>query len=312
MGRWQIRRPGYATCASVLAIALATTGSALAAKAKVQYSGGHVRNESLTGLDFQNRSLTNLDFASTVKGARGADGDAGPSGPEGTKGLAGFAGPKGPKGVDAGRQFSFSYREADSRFSTIVNPNGGFAPWYVRNAISSSKSPELLNTSGLIMTDLTQSQQSGGVLELRWPSKVVVASTTTLLHRGDARCDDGSATRSMSAPSSSSASCATSGVDVTPDEADDVDVHTRVECWVEYADIDGASPRRMGERLMASAVGTEQLVNFPVTAGTTLPAGRYTFRTMCRMADRTPDSTHDDWEFVHANMSVLAAADWDV
>ncbi|MCW2961779.1 MAG: hypothetical protein JWM90_2166 [Thermoleophilia bacterium] len=302
MPRFRMQRPSYAVCASLLAVVCATTATATAARVKPTITGAHVKNSSLTTNDFKNRSLDYMDFGTKI-GAPGTVGSQGQVGDTGRQGSRGTTGASGEVGNAAERQFSFSYRDAGSRFSTITNPNTT-APWYLRNSISGFKSPEFLNTSGLIMTDLAQSQESGGVLNLPRASVVIVTSTISLLHRGDARCDDGFATATMD----SAAAACDSPVKITPDESDDVNVHTRVECWTEYANADGSSPARMGEGVFASGWTTERLVNLPLTSGISLSKGSYTFRTVCRMADRTTKQQHDDWEFVHANMSVLAAA----
>ncbi|MCW2973919.1 MAG: hypothetical protein JWN72_2192 [Thermoleophilia bacterium] len=303
------RRVSYAACVSVAAVLLAATSGALAAKQKPRaYSGALLAPSTLTGVDIKNRTLTSSDLSFGRIGAIGAEGPRGPVGEVGEPGPDGYKGDQGEQGADAARQFSYSYRDTAGRFSMTVNPN--FAPsqsWWLRNSISSYTSPNFLTSSGLTMTDLGQAQDSGGVLNLSRTSDVTVNATITLLHRGDPRCADGSAARQMDDPS---AACGGySGPALTPSEADDVNTMSRAECWAVYADANGSSALRIGVSVYVTGSWTDQLVNVPITAGTTLPPGSYTFRTICRLADRTSNAQLDDWEFVHANMSVLAAAD---
>jgi len=305
------RRVSYAACVSIAAIILATTSGALAAvKAKAKpktYSGASIVNNTLTGSQVKNRSLATSDLGFGRVGAAGAAGPQGATGLVGDRGPTGLQGTKGEAGADAARQFSYSYRDTAGRFSSITNPNSGSEAWWLRSSVSAYTSPNFITASGLTMTDLGQAQNSGGVLNLTRTSDVTVNATITLLHRGDPRCADGTGATQMDDPENACGGFM--GPSVTASEADDVNTFTRAECWTMYANANGSSATRIGESVYVSGSFTEQLVNVPVTAGITLQPGSYTFRTTCRLADRTPRAQLDDWEFVHANMSVLAAAD---
>ena len=297
----------YAACASIAAVLLTTASGALAARKLPTYDGRSLLANTLTTLDVRNRSITAADLR-MAKGARGPEGAPGAQGPTGETGPTGNRGDKGVTGRDAARQFSYSYRES-GRYSSTVNPNSDTMPWFLRNSISGYVSPVFVTSSGVVMTDLGQAQNSGGVLNLTRTSDLTVVATITLAHRGDVRCADGTAAINLDNPQSSSQTCGSYMNGPTPTEADDVNTMTRAECWAQFADANGSSPARIGESVYVTGESTYQLVNIPVTAGTTLPPGSYTFRTMCRLADRTSNAQRDDWEFVHANMSVLATAE---
>jgi hypothetical protein len=309
-------RTNYAACVSVAAILLAVSSGAFAATAHKKlpvYNGASFVNNSLTGLDVKNKSVTSSDLNFGRIGAVGPEGAAGPVGEVGDQGPTGLQGTTGETGADAARQFSYSYRDTAGRFSYTTNPNSSSTPWYLRNSISSFTSPAFLTSSGLTMTDLGQAQNSGGVLNLTRTSDVTVNATITLLHRGDEQCQDSNLVKfptiTMDDPGSGLDSCGSYSLDPTPSEADDVNVMTRAECWAVYANANGSSALRIGESVFVTGSSTEQLVDVPVTAGTTLAPGSYTFRTICRLVDRPANPQRDDWEFVFANMSVLAAAD---
>lgn len=123
--RFTMRRPGYAMCASIMAVVLATSGTALAArvatKAKpkpkpVAVTGVNVKNESLTGVDFKDGSISTrqihanalrqirtlpyllgIDGMNGANGAKGALGDVGEDGSIGAKGARGIQGPPAPR-----------------------------------------------------------------------------------------------------------------------------------------------------------------------------------------------------------------------
>ncbi|MGD9694643.1 MAG: hypothetical protein AB7V42_03165 [Thermoleophilia bacterium] len=100
--RPQLRRlrPSPALIVALLAVVLAASGSAVAAKL---ITGRDVKNGSLTGLDIRNRSITMSDLARPTiarlqagkpgpRGARGATGPRGPKGATGPRGATGAAG----------------------------------------------------------------------------------------------------------------------------------------------------------------------------------------------------------------------------
>lgn len=290
----------------MLAIIAATAGTATAA---FTITGLNVRNGTLTGIDFRDRTLAGTDFPIVRFGAKGITGATGETGSPGAAGSRGLAGPAGVNGTHALRQFTFSYRDADARFNSIQNENTSALPWYVRGqSVDGFKSPEFLDNSARVMTDSGNASNAGGALVVPRASDVVLTATISIAHRGDARCSNGAATSTMTDPGNNLMSC-TSPSTVTASEADDVNVHTRAECWAEYGNADGSAFTPIGVPVYVSASSTYRLVNVPVTAGVTVQPGTYNFRTYCRSADRTADAQHNDWEFVHANMSVLVATD---
>ncbi len=153
MFRKTVHRPSAALLVAILAVVLATAGTATAAKlitgASIKNSsltGADVRNSSLTGADVRNSSLTGADIKngslgvldlsksaraslSGTSGAAGGSGAAGPAGPAGAPGAtgpagaAGPAGPTGPKGTDGTAR---AYAQATSSPSLQANRTKGF------------------------------------------------------------------------------------------------------------------------------------------------------------------------------------------
>lgn len=106
------RKPSPALVVAILAVVLACTGTATAAKFVIS-SGSQVKDGVLTGKDVKDRSITAKDLApgtlstvsgaadSKLRGAAGAPGAKGEAGAPGAKGEAGAPGASGAKG-DAG------------------------------------------------------------------------------------------------------------------------------------------------------------------------------------------------------------------
>jgi hypothetical protein len=99
--------PTPAMVVACIAVVLAMTGSAFAARALI--TGADVKNGSLTRADLSGRTLKSLTGKrgpaghDGFTGARGPQGDTGPAGPAGPTGPAGPAGPRGGVG-DTGVQ----------------------------------------------------------------------------------------------------------------------------------------------------------------------------------------------------------------
>ena len=98
-----IRLPSPATAIALVALFIASTGTAFAG---IVITGANVKNNSLSGLDVRNGSLTTLDVKNHSllpvdfkKLPSGAAGPAGPAGPQGPAGPAGAQGPKGAPGI---------------------------------------------------------------------------------------------------------------------------------------------------------------------------------------------------------------------
>lgn len=90
MRRLKLSLPSPAMMVAILALVVATGGSATAA---VMISGKQIKNSSVTGKDVKNKSLTKADIRGAVRGAPGPRGPQGPSAPHGGQG------PKGDPGV---------------------------------------------------------------------------------------------------------------------------------------------------------------------------------------------------------------------
>jgi hypothetical protein len=112
------RRPSSAVVISIIALVLACSGTATAAKFLVS-SGGQVKDGVLTGKDIKDRSITAKDLAPNAlggvkasanstsapgaAGTAGAKGDAGPAGAKGEKGDKGERGANGAAGAPGER-----------------------------------------------------------------------------------------------------------------------------------------------------------------------------------------------------------------
>jgi hypothetical protein len=94
--------PSPAMVVACIAVVLAMTGSAFAARALI--TGADIKDGSVTRADLSRRTVSSLKGkrgatgARGFVGARGPQGDTGPQGPQGPAGPAGPAGPIGPVG----------------------------------------------------------------------------------------------------------------------------------------------------------------------------------------------------------------------
>ena len=109
-----IRLPSPATTIALVALFVASTGTAAAA---LVITGGNVKNGSLTGIDVRNGSLTTLDVKNRSlrpvdfrgplpAGPRGPQGAQGPAGQAGAQGVQGAQGPPGVSGWE--RKFTIN------------------------------------------------------------------------------------------------------------------------------------------------------------------------------------------------------------
>jgi hypothetical protein len=98
--RINFRRPSAAGVVAVLALFMATSGSAVAANKLI--TGKDIKNSSITGGDIKNGSLGLGELSKSARkqllGKNGNQGPAGPAGPKGDAGAAGAPGAKGDKG----------------------------------------------------------------------------------------------------------------------------------------------------------------------------------------------------------------------
>lgn len=81
---------------AIVAVVLAMTGSAFAAKELI--TGRDIKNGSITRADLARNTISSLSGRQGPAGARGQDGFSGPPGPVGATGAKGETGPAGPKG----------------------------------------------------------------------------------------------------------------------------------------------------------------------------------------------------------------------
>ena len=104
--RGLLRRPSPATVLAMLALLVATTGTAVAqTKHFPEFNSIDIIDNTLTGRDIKDRSLSPKDFKGSVRGkrgrigTRGAKGDTGSPGSPGQPGAQGPPGPAGPPGA---------------------------------------------------------------------------------------------------------------------------------------------------------------------------------------------------------------------
>jgi hypothetical protein len=117
MRRMKLSMPSPAMLVAILALVVATGGTATAA---VVITGKQIKNSSISGKDVKNKSLTPTDFRGTVRGAEGPQGAQGALGPQGPRGDTGAAGSAAAYGsVSAAGALS------DSKGINSVTLNGG-------------------------------------------------------------------------------------------------------------------------------------------------------------------------------------------
>jgi hypothetical protein len=90
-----------ATVIACIAVVLALTGSAFAAKALI--TGSDIKDGSITRADLSRGTVRSLKGRRGPAGAAGVDGFQGPQGPQGSTGPQGPMGPAGPAGRDGAR-----------------------------------------------------------------------------------------------------------------------------------------------------------------------------------------------------------------
>jgi hypothetical protein len=81
---------------AIIAVVLATTGSAFAARALI--TGADIKDGSITRADLSGKTIKSLRGQRGPAGINGRDGFAGPEGPQGSTGPEGPRGPAGPAG----------------------------------------------------------------------------------------------------------------------------------------------------------------------------------------------------------------------
>lgn len=122
----RLHRP-HAVClavslaASLLALALALTGPALATVSKVagQITGKQIKNGSIQAKDLS---------AAARRSLQGQQGPPGPQGPQGVQGAQGLVGPQGPADGPAGGDLAGSYPDPELRAGSVGVPEVAVIP----------------------------------------------------------------------------------------------------------------------------------------------------------------------------------------
>jgi hypothetical protein len=109
------KRPSPSMMVSLLALAVASAGTATAA---TLLTGANIKDGSITGKDIKNKSITAADVKGIV-GAKGATGLAGAVGPAGAAGVSGAAGVPGTSVFDASIPSGKSVRGTWGNFVTL-------------------------------------------------------------------------------------------------------------------------------------------------------------------------------------------------
>jgi hypothetical protein len=122
-----IARPSKSMVVALLALFLALSGTATAAKL---ITGKQIARNAITGKHVKNGSLGPADFNGSVAGPAGPQGPKGDTGPQGPKGDTGpqgprgEVGPQGPKGFNgvAHQTLGFDIPPATDRSATVTCP----------------------------------------------------------------------------------------------------------------------------------------------------------------------------------------------
>lgn len=143
------RRPSPGAVVAVVAVVLASAGSATAARV---ITGKQIKNSSITSADVKNRSLLGGDFKpgelpAGARGPQGATGAQGPPGTPGAPGAPGFGLLRYPQTVT-----NFSNGESDQIGTPCpagTFPTGGSA-WAVDTATETVDHPEVITSEGIV------------------------------------------------------------------------------------------------------------------------------------------------------------------
>ena len=204
--RHALLRPANAI--ALLALVLATAGSATAARKATMYTGANVKDRTITSVDIQNGNLPITEFSSTARRElRGYDGTKGPSGPSGDKGATGPQGDTGPKGDPA--RVATKWAWFDSRYLKNDLANAGAANWYEYNGTAPNGNfdfPNLQWANGIDRSfETVMSLNSpncnegdvkglhcpwgandGGGVTTSWDSNITAVAEISLMHSQDA------------------------------------------------------------------------------------------------------------------------------
>src|SRR3954447_25854069 len=104
MSRLRHLKPSGSMLVALVALVMATTGSAVAASL---ITSKQIKDGTITAKDINKKALKSLKGKTGKSGATGAAGSQGPVGPKGSDGAAGAKGDKGDKG-DAGPSHTYT------------------------------------------------------------------------------------------------------------------------------------------------------------------------------------------------------------
>lgn len=287
-----------ANAVALVALLLATTGTATAAKL---VSGTQFKRASLTAADLKSNTLLPADFSTTAR--KSMSGRVGPQGDTGDKGDQGALGIKGPRGA-AGKPANVTSTWAwfDSRYLRSGADNVGGVDWSAYSGSSPNGNhvaPNLQWTNGLDRsfetvlsltspncnngeiqgTDCPWGANDGGGVTVAWDSNITAVAELTIMHSQDADL----------------------AVEGTP-------VHTRASCYLSANRGTGSSQfDQIGARVDVSGFRQRQVETITLVGSInrdTSASTDYMVRVECRDADGTNNRTR--YYVVSGSMSVVA------
>lgn len=262
----------YAHVMSVVAIVVATGGSAYAATV---YTSKQIKDGSLTAVHVKNRSLKISNVAAAARTQLKIRGSEGPQGPQGAPGDQGQPGLSGEKGTAAHNAYAFARNINDgvAKVRTSDNIDGH---WYSVNSNYGSGSSWRDIYGGYATVDLElASGTNDGLLQLEWDSDVIANAHVLLWHHGTVH------TR----------------------------IECRMQIWQDQA---GAvtNVETIGTPVTISSDNVERNVNIGLTGAITRTKGTHGVRVQCRDLDFSTNPSYQNWRFIKGNLSVVSAKTW--
>ena len=287
-----------ATGVALLALVMATTGSAAAAK---MITGANIKDSTLTGADVRNGNLGLVDFSVKARSSLlGAKGPKGETGQPGLKGDTGAQGPVGLAGNPAHVQSKWSW--FDSRYLRTDGLNSGPDDWYAYGGVSPNGNidmPNLQWTNSLDRsfetvlslnspncnegevqgTDCAWGANDGGGVTVAWDSNITAVANISVMHSQDSDI----------------------AALVTPP-------HTRIQCYLSANRGTGSSDfDRIGAKADISGFRQRQVETLTLVGSinrTTSVSTDYMVRVECRDADGTNGRSR--YYVLGGSMSVVA------
>jgi Collagen triple helix repeat (20 copies) len=185
----RISRPSPAIVLSIVAVVLAMSGSAFAARTLI--TGKDVKDGSLTGADVKNGSLSLADIGKSsrdrltgAKGDKGATGPQGAAGAQGATGPQGAAGPQGPPGPHGA-----TGPKGDQGDTGPQGPAGSDGSWFPKGFFITNKSVGL-TASGADFGPYTDGGSAGGSVLYTGLNGKKLSDITALVYRAKYTTDD--------------------------------------------------------------------------------------------------------------------------